>query len=311
MAEQITDTIMMIRPVAFHLNEETAVNNHFQDGTARISGEEAQRNAAHEFDAMVDLLRSNEVKVLVFEDRKEAQTPDSIFPNNWNSFHESGEVFLYPMFAVNRRRERRDDILKVLREQFQVKSLHDFTHWEAKGHFLEGTGSLILDRPNQLAYAAISERTQPETFGDFEANTGFKVVSFHANATVDGVRKPIYHTNVMMCLGEHFCVICSDSIDDVRERQQVLDKLQETKKEIIEISETQKDHFAGNMLQVRNKKGDRFVMMSEAAFQALTVDQVARLEKHGKLLHTPLGTIERLGGGSARCMMAEVFLPKK
>lgn len=311
MAEQITDTILMIRPVAFYLNDQTAVNNHFQAGEQRISNELAQKNALAEFEGMVALLKSHGVNVVVYTDIESAQTPDSIFPNNWNSFHEDGQVFLYPMFAENRRKERREDILRDLTNQFLIKATHSFTHWEAKGHYLEGTGSLILDRPNKLAYAAISERTQPETFQDFEDKTGFKMVAFHANSSVNGMRKPIYHTNVMMCLGERFSVICELSIDDSVERALVLNQLKATGKEIISISEEQKDHFAGNMLQVKNAKGERFIMMSEEAYQSLETDQIRKLEKHGKLLHTPLDTIERLGGGSARCMMAEVFLPKK
>ena len=311
MSRQITDTLMMIRPVSFYMNEQTAVNNYYQKKLEGLSNEQVQDKALSEFDGFVAKLRTAGVNVEVFDDTPDPSTPDSIFPNNWVSFHESGKVWLYPMYAINRRLERREDLLESLSEKFEIESVDGFLDWEMDNKFLEGTGSLILDRQNKIAYAAISERTNPDVLADFMEKTGYTVVSFIANQTVNGQRLPIYHTNVMMCLGESFAVICADCIDDEKERQCVIDSLEKTNKEIVYITEEQKGRFAGNMLQVQNATGDKFVVMSRAAFTSLTEEQKEQLSKHGQLLHSSLDTIEALGGGSARCMMAEVFLPKK
>lgn len=311
MSRQITDTLMMIRPVSFYMNEQTAVNNYYQKKLEGLSNEQVQDKALSEFDGFVAKLRTAGVNVEVFDDTPDPSTPDSIFPNNWVSFHESGKVWLYPMYAINRRLERREDLLESLSEKFEIESVDGFLDWEMDNKFLEGTGSLILDRQNKIAYAAISERTNPDVLADFMEKTGYTVVSFIANQTVNGQRLPIYHTNVMMCLGESFAVICADCIDDQKERQRVIDSLEKTNKEIVYITEEQKGRFAGNMLQVQNATGDKFVVMSRAAFTSLTEEQKEQLSKHGQLLHSSLDTIEALGGGSARCMMAEVFLPKK
>ncbi|MBR08705.1 MAG: amidinotransferase [Rickettsiales bacterium] len=301
----------MIRPVSFYMNEQTAVNNYYQKKLEGLSNEQVQDKALSEFDGFVAKLRTAGVNVEVFDDTPDPSTPDSIFPNNWVSFHESGKVWLYPMYAINRRLERREDLLESLSEKFEIESVDGFLDWEMDNKFLEGTGSLILDRQNKIAYAAISERTNPDVLADFMEKTGYTVVSFIANQTVNGQRLPIYHTNVMMCLGESFAVICADCIDDQKERQRVIDSLEKTNKEIVYITEEQKGRFAGNMLQVQNATGDKFVVMSRAAFTSLTEEQKEQLSKHGQLLHSSLDTIEALGGGSARCMMAEVFLPKK
>ncbi len=311
MTDQITDTIFMVRPVAFQLNEETAVNNLFQPREQGISDTRAQNLALEEFDIMVKNLRSHDIEVIVFNDTESISTPDSIFPNNWISLHDDARIVLYPMFAENRRKERREDIIKILSETFEVKKISSFTDWEAKEKYLEGTGSLILDRQNKIAFAAISDRTHPDVMEDFAKNTGYEIVSFTANQTFEGRRLPIYHTNVMMCIGDGFCVICLDTIDSIDERENVVEKLEETGKEIIEISEEQMNNFAGNMLHVKNKNQENFVVMSEAAYKSLEIAQIKQLEKYGKLLHSSIETIERLGGGSARCMMAEVFLPKR
>ncbi|MEQ8471089.1 MAG: arginine deiminase-related protein [Marinoscillum sp.] len=311
MNKQITDTLMMIRPVAFHMNEQTAVNNYYQKRIEGLSAEKVQERALDEFDEFVAKLRAAGINVLVFEDTVSPQTPDSIFPNNWISFHESGKVMLYPMYAENRRLERRDDLIEELSTKFQINSIENLTDWEGQGKFLEGTGSLILDRQNRLAYAATSERTSLDVLVDFMERTGYEVVTFAANQTVAGERKPIYHTNVMMCVGESFAVVCIDSIDNEIEKKQVIHSFENTNKEVVFITEEQKERFAGNMLQVQNDEGEKFVVMSEAAFSALDVEQRKQLEKHGTLLHSSLDTIEALGGGSARCMMAEIFLPKK
>ncbi len=301
----------MIRPVAFHMNEQTAVNNYYQKNAEGASAEDIQNEALQQFDAFVAKLREEGVNVTVFDDTKDPATPDSIFPNNWISFHQDGVIRLYPMYAENRRLERREDIIRELKNTFKVDEVVSFTDWEAKGAYLEGTGSLLLDRQNKIAYAAISERTMPDVLEDFCDEAGFDAVTFHALQTVDGKRLPIYHTNVMMCLGEEFAVVCLDSIDDLEERENLVETLEETDKEIIEISEEQKEQFAGNMLQVLGKNDQRLVVMSSAAFNSLSDVQKAALSKHGKLVHSDIHTIEMLGGGSARCMMAEIFNPIK
>lgn len=311
MTRQVTDTLMMIRPAAFHLNEQTAVNNYYQKVIAGLDEREIQKRALKEFDQFVEKLKAEGIHVVVFEDRLDPVTPDSVFPNNWISFHENGEIILYPMYAENRRLERRDDIISTLGESYKITTISGYTDWEAQNKFLEGTGSLILDRQHKIAYAAVSERTHPDVLADFSKNTGYKVISFLANQNVNGKRLPIYHTNVMMCLGESFAVICADCIDDEAECKKLIHSLQSTGKEVIFITEEQKERFAGNMLQVENEKGVKYVVLSESAYASLSEDQRAQLRKHGKLLHSSLDTIESLGGGSARCMMAEVFLPKK
>lgn len=301
----------MIRPVAFRMNEQTVVNNYYQKSVEGVSSEDIQDEALQQFDAFVAKLREEGVNVTVFDDTKDPATPDSIFPNNWISFHQDGVIRLYPMYAENRRLERREDIIGELKSNFKIDEVVSFTDWEAKGAYLEGTGSLLLDRQNKIAYAAISERTMPDVLEDFCDEAGFDPVTFHALQTVDGKRLPIYHTNVMMCLGEEFAVVCLDSIDDLEERENLVETLEETDKEIIEISEEQKEQFAGNMLQVLGKNGQRLVVMSSAAFNSLSDEQKAALSKHGKLVHSDIQTIEMLGGGSARCMMAEIFNPIK
>ncbi len=301
----------MIRPVAFHMNEQTAVNNYYQQSAGAASAGMIQEEALSQFDDFVEKLREEGVKVTVFEDTPDPATPDSIFPNNWISFHEDGAIRLYPMYAENRRTERRGDIIDALKGQFDVSDVIDYSHWEEKAAFLEGTGSLLLDRQNKIAYAAISERTMPDPLKDFCEEAGYEPVPFHANQSVDGERLPIYHTNVMMCLGEEFAVVCMDSIDDHEEKEQLKEALVKTNKELIDISEEQKEQFAGNMLQVVGKEEQRLVVMSSAAFNSLDSHQKERLSSHGKIVHSDIHTIEKLGGGSARCMMAEVFLPKK
>lgn len=301
----------MIRPVAFHMNEQTAVNNYYQKSAEGVTAEDIQKEALEQFDAFVEKLRGEGVYVTVYDDTLEPATPDSIFPNNWISFHQDGVIRLYPMYAENRRLERRDDIIEGLKKTFKVHEVVSFTDWEAKGAYLEGTGSLLLDRQNKIAYAAISERTMPNVLEDFCDEAGFDPVTFHAMQSVDGKRLPIYHTNVMMCLGEEFAVVCLDSIDNLEERENLVEALEDTDKEIIEISEEQKEQFAGNMLQILGKDDQRLVVMSSAAFNSLSDEQKATLSKHGKLIHSDIHTIEMLGGGSARCMMAEIFNPIK
>jgi hypothetical protein len=312
MEKQSTNTLMMIRPVQFRFNEQTAVNNYYQKVIDGIKPEEANQKAQAEFDAFVNKLRGKGVQVIVFDDTTDTDTPDSIFPNNWISFHNDGRVGLYPMYAENRRLERRDDILESLQKEHGLKITDtiDFTGREELGSFLEGTGSMILDRPNKLCYAAISLRTDEKILDEFCDKFGYKAVKFIANQTVDGKRMPIYHTNVMMCVADNFAILCADSIDNENERNHVITSLQNSGKELIEISEDQKHHFAGNMLQVKSTDGTPYLVMSAAAHQSLTQDQIQAIEKHCEIISSSLDTIEALGGGSARCMMAEVFLPK-
>ncbi|MCK7591999.1 arginine deiminase-related protein [Subsaxibacter sp. CAU 1640] len=308
---QTTNTILMIRPVAFRMNEQTAVNNYFQEDLD-IKNTEINAKAQAEFDAFVEKLQAVGVNVIVENDDKLMDTPDSIFPNNWVSFHENGDVALYPMFAENRRKERREELLERLeREGFLIENIVDYTSAEDEGFFLEGTGSLLLDRVNRKAYCALSPRADEELFIEFCEDFDYFPIVFTANQTVDGERLPIYHTNVMMCLAENFAVICLDTIDDKKERKNVTEHLKKDGKEIISITESQMHQFAGNMLQVRGKNDERFLVMSKAAHDSLTKTQIAQIEKHCWILSSSLETIETCGGGSARCMMAEVFLPKK
>ncbi len=311
MINQITNNVMMIRPVAFRMNEQTAVNNYYQQSDNHLSEIAIQNEALSQFDNFVAKLESEGVDVIVFDDTADPSTPDSIFPNNWISFHQDGALRLYPMYAENRRLERREDIVEKLKSYFKVSNVVSLAGWEEKGQFLEGTGSLLLDRQNKIAYAAISERTMPDVIADFCQDTGFESVTFHALQTVDDQRLPIYHTNVMMCLGEAFAVVCLNSIDDLEEREKLVESLEETDKEIIEITEEQKEHFAGNMLQLVGKEGQRLIVMSSSAFHSLDDVQKTNLSNHGKLVHSDIHTIEKLGGGSARCMIAEIFNSKK
>lgn len=309
--QQITDTILMIRPVAFRMNEQTAVNNYFQEDIS-FGNEVINQNAQKEFDAFVEKLRAVGVNVIVVDDNIELDTPDSIFPNNWVSFHEDGTAALYPIFAVNRRRERRSEIFDAIEAQgYEINNVIDYTSAELDDVFLESTGSLLLDRTNKIAYCALSPRAHEELFIEFCEDFDYFPVLFTAYQSVGGDRKPIYHTNVMMCLAENFAVICLDSIDDQKERKNVVKHLKQSGKEIVNITEAQVHRFAGNMLQVRGADNKKYLVMSGAARKALRPDQVAAIEKHCEILSADLETIETCGGGSARCMMAEVFLPKK
>ncbi|WP_323788205.1 citrulline utilization hydrolase CtlX [Psychroserpens sp.] len=307
---QTTNTILMIRPISFRMNEQTAINNYFQEDI-NIKNAEINAKAQEEFDAFVEKLRAVGVHVIVEEDDKLSDTPDSVFPNNWVSFHSNGDVGLYPMFAENRRLERRDEVfMRLESEGFRIENIIDYTSAEDEGIFLEGTGSLLLDRVNHKAYCALSPRADEELFIEFCEDFEYTPVLFRAYQTFEGERLEIYHTNVMMCLAEKFAVICLDSIDDKKERKNVVKHLKQDGKEIIEISETQMHQFAGNMLQVQGHLNQRYLVMSKAAHDSLTPKQVAAIEKHCPILSSSLETIETCGGGSARCMMAEVFLPK-
>jgi hypothetical protein len=309
---QTTNSILMIRPVAFRMNEQTAVNNYYQKVLDGLLPATVNAKAQQEFDVFVEKLRAVGVDVTVVDDVENADTPDSIFPNNWISFHENGDVALYPMFAENRRLERREDILDILEEKgFIINNIMDYTSAEEDGFFLEGTGSLLLDRENGKAYCALSPRADEELFIEFCEDFEFTPVIFEAFQTVNKERKLIYHTNVMMCLGDTFAVICADSIDDKKERKMVLDSIKGDEKEIILITEEQLNNFAGNMLEVKGADDRRYLVMSASAHQSLTKKQIAQLEEHVTILSSSLDTIEACGGGSARCMMAEIFLPRE
>ena len=307
--KQITNNIMMIEPVSFNYNTETAINNYYQINNTALSKEEIQQKALKEFKEFVSLLKSKNINVIVFKDTENPKTPDSIFPNNWVSFHIDGEIVLYPMYAKNRRLERRNDIIQKLRDDFIVTKINDFSYYENQELYLEGTGSMILDRENKICYAAISDRTNKNIVNDFCNQLNFKPILFTSNQDVRGKRLAIYHTNVMMCITTNFAIVCLDSIDCNEEKDRVIDILNETKKEIISISEEQTNKFAGNMLEVEGDK--KYLVMSKSAYSCLTENQIKKINKYCEILYSDLSTIEDYGGGSARCMMAEIFLPLK
>jgi len=294
----------MIRPVNFGYNEETAESNAFQNKDK--NQQEVQAKALSEFNGFVSVLRKNGVDVTVVDDTPQPYTPDSIFPNNWVSFHSDGNVFLYPMQAENRRLERREDIIAYLEDKFKVHHIEDLSRFEVENKFLEGTGSMVLDRVNKIAYACLSPRTNKDVLGVFCQQSGYTSVCFDAT---DEHGKAIYHTNVLMCVGSKFAVICLDSISNPHEKVVVTESLKTTGKEIINISFAQMNRFAGNMLEVKNQLNETLIVMSESAFKVLETEQISTLEKYGKLVYSDIHTIENNGGGSARCMMAEVHLP--
>ena len=309
--QQITNTILMIRPVNFRMNKQTAVNNYYQKELSDLSNQEIQDRALAEFDALVGKLQEVGVNIIVVEDTKSPDTPDSIFPNNWISFHQNGNVAIYPMFAENRRLERREDILDVLEEKgFEFKNIVDYSSAEDEGVFLEGTGSLVLDRVNRKAYCALSPRSDEDLFIEFCEDFEYTPVIFHAYQTVNGRRELIYHTNVMMTLTKKFAIICLDALDDKKERKNVINHLKEDGKEIITITEDQVIHFAGNMLQVIGKKGKRYVIMSKTSYHCLTQGQIKKIESESDILFSNVTTIETVGGGSVRCMMGGIFPPE-
>ncbi|MBO9619527.1 MAG: amidinotransferase [Niabella sp.] len=302
---QTTSHLLMIRPIAFGFNKETAVNNAFQkEGTDWNVNEKAQQ----EFDQFVEALKAQDIDVLVVQDQPTPYTPDAIFPNNWISMHPDGQVVLYPMFAPNRRAERDKGVTDKLKEHFTIYATVDLTGYEKEARFLEGTGSMVLDRVHQIAYACLSPRTDSKVLLDFCVLLDYTPVFFHS---VDKKGAPIYHTNVMMCIADSFAIIADETIRDAAERARVLESLKENGKEIISISIAQMEQFAGNALQVKNKKGQRFLVLSDSAYRALTPQQIKTIEAVNPILHSPLDTIEQNGGGSARCMIAEIFLPQQ
>lgn len=307
---QSADLLLMIRPASFRMNEETAVNNAYQ--TAAEEGMDAVATAQAEFDGLVQVLRDEGITVCVQEDDPDADTPDALFPNNWVSFHSDGRVGLYPMFAVNRRRERREDVLMRLSTDHDriLEEIVDFTEFEEHNVFLEGTGSLILDRLNRVAYASLGPRTDEQATHHFCEAFGYDVVTFTASQTAGDTAEPIYHTNVMLAIGSEWAVVCDEIIRDEDERHAVLQALADSGRTVIRITGEQVNGFAGNVLEVRNASGKRFIAMSSAAHSAFTPQQRETLSGFATLVHASIPTIEKLGGGSVRCMLAEVFLPQ-
>ena len=307
---QATNSILMIRPINFGYNEETAKDNHYQ--IKELTHKNANERAQKEFDNMVKNLRQNGVSVHVFQDDENEYTPDSIFPNNWVSFHENGDVGLYPMCAENRRMERRPEVLDFLEnEGFTVSNIVDYSSAESENKFLEGTGSMILDRENRLAYCSISNRSNEDLFIEFCEDFEFTPIIFNSFQTVGNKRLPIYHTNVMMCVATEYVIVCLDSIDDKKQRKNVSSFIKESGKKLIEISENQVESFAGNMLELVNDKGESILVMSKSAEDSLNENQKNIITKYSRIISSDINTIETCGGGSTRCMMAEIFLPKK
>jgi len=309
--QQITNTILMIRPVGFRRNEQTVENNYFQKELLDVGMGEIQKRALTEFDNLVMKLRNAGVNVITIEDIKKTDTPDSIFPNNWISFHQNGNVAIYPMFAKNRRLERREEILNILEERgFEINNVIDYSSAEEEGVYLEGTGSLVLDRVSRKAYCALSSRADEDLFIEFCEDFEYTPVPFHAYHHVNSERKLIYHTNVMMALTEKFAFICLDAIDNKKEKKNIIGHLGSDGKEIVALSEKQINHFAGNMLQVKGMNDQPFIVMSETAFKSLTNDQIRVIESESTIIKSDVSIIETLGGGSVRCMMGEVFTKK-
>ena len=293
----------MIRPVNFAFNLETAASNTFQ---VRNDAKDVQQRALNEFDNLVTILRENKVDVLVVEDTPHPHTPDSIFPNNWVSFHNDGTLLLYPMFAPSRRAERKEHVLEKIYKRFRITNKIDLSHYEKSDLFLEGTGSMVLDRDNKIAFACLSPRTDKKVLDDFCNKMNYDPISFTA---VDNNGGPIYHTNVMMCIADRYVVICLDSIINPDESARVTEAILKTAKEIININYQQLNAFAGNMLQIENTDGEKLLVMSTQAYQSLTEKQVQKLNSYNRVIHAPLTVIEANGGGSARCMIAEIHLP--
>ena len=303
----LASTILMVRPAAFGFNEVTAANNYFQSNP-NISKEELQQRALAEFDSMVQTLRSHDINVFIIEDTKEPAKPDAIFPNNWLSTSPNGVVTVFPMYAANRRIEKRDEILEQIANEFVIRDVQDWSEYEVEGRFLEGTGSMIIDYENKMIYACVSERTSLSVLEKYAAMNSYQAIVFLAT---DKNRMPVYHTNVMMALGEDFCVLCEEAIEEEWELIAVRQLLESTNHTIIAITRDQMHCFAGNMLQVKNNNREKFLIMSQSAFNSLRKEQKQMLEAYSTLLPIAVPTIEEVEGGSVRCMMAEIFLERK
>lgn len=307
MRSQTTSNILMIRPINFGFNQETADSNAFQNVEfSQQNKDKSQQEALREFDEMVNQLRKSGVNIIVINDTLEPHTPDSIFPNNWISFHGNGSVITYPMQAESRRMERREEIIEQIAELFYINRRIELSDFENQSKFLEGTGSMVLDRKFKIAYACLSPRTHEEVLKEFSAQMNYEIVAFNA---VDGSGKQIYHTNVVMCIGDMFAVICLEAIPELDERLMVRNSLEQSGKRVVEISLEQMNHFAGNMLEIKSQKGEKMLIMSSTAYHSLTPNQIDVLDDYCTIHHFDLRMIEGNGGGSARCMMAEIHLP--
>jgi len=311
MSKQSTSTLLMVKPHGFDYNKQTAEDNHFQTRSPELSTKEIKCKAINEFEGFVAQLRDHGIEVIVYDDLATKATPDAVFPNNWFSTHIDGTVYLYPMFAPNRRKERRQEVLDLLTQEygFSIDRIIDWSKHEDIGLFLEGTGSMILDRPNKIIYATLSERTSEELLKQYAKEIGYSLVSFSSYHQVKRKEVLIYHTNVMLCVAQDYAVVCLECIKDLTERKTVIESLKKTNKAIVELSLGQLDHFAGNMLEAKNEANESFLIMSSRAYHSITSDQIAQIKQHSKIIHSPLATIENCGGGSARCMLAEIFLP--
>ena len=298
--------MLMVRPAAFGFNTQTAVSNAFQSNQM-ASAEEISERAVKEFDQMVDVLRAHEIDVIVVEDSNLPQKPDAVFPNNWISFHEDGTVILYPMMAENRRQERLNPVLESIRSEFTIQQVIDLTDWEKRNHYLEGTGSVVFDYKNKIAYACRSDRTQEIVLKELCKNLGYKSIVFDA---VDEMDRPIYHTNVLMCVGTRFAVVCLDAIKNEEDQESLLNSFSQTQHQVVAISYDQLHSFAGNMIEVLSKSGEPTVLLSEKAFQSLLPGQIKTISKHADMIPLAIHTIEQYGGGSVRCMVAGIFNKK-
>ena len=313
MSQQSTSTLLMVKPHGFDYNTETAEDNHFQTGGTGLSSAEITCQAIDEFEAFVKEISAKGIEVIVFDDLITKETPDAVFPNNWFSTHKDGTVYLYPMFAPNRRKERRQEVLDLLNQEygFSIDRIMDWSKHEHIGLFLEGTGSMILDRPNKIIYAALSERTSEGLLKQYSREIGYELVAFRSYHNAKQKEVLIYHTNVMLCVAQEYAVICLECIKDLTERKAVMDSLNKTNKTIVELSIDQIDHFAGNMLEAKNKANESFLIMSSRAYKAMNQSQITQIQRYSQIIHAPLSTIENYGGGSARCMLAEIFLPRQ
>ena len=305
MSNQVTDTLLMVRPTDFHQNKQTVVNNYFQ----KEGDLDTSFNAVKEFDLFTGKLKEHLIGLEIVQDSKCTKSPDSIFPNNWFSTHSNGDFILYPMYAENRRLERRKELVEVIMKKYGFSNLVDYSPFEKQNMYLESTGSMILDRCNKLAYASISDRTSEELLDKFCGEHGYEKVAFVANQTINSSRRSIYHTNVMLSIGEDFALLCDESIDNSRELREVLDSFRSTNKQIIKITEKQIYGFAANILQVKNIRDERYIVMSTRAYKTLRDSQLKLLKEHGKIIHSDISNIEHVGGGGVRCMMAEIFKP--
>jgi len=305
---QTTQHVLMIRPFNFAFNNQTALSNVFQKATADINPGVIQQKALEEFDTLVEVLKAKGIEVKVVADTMEPAKPDAVFPNNWASFHEDGTVILYPMFAPNRRLEKRSEIIGILRADYKIKNIVDLSGYEFIDRFLEGTGSVVFDHDNSIAYACLSSRTNQELLYILADRLHYEPLWFYA---YDARGVEIYHTNVMMCIAEKFVIICIDAIRDEKQKELVANTIIKTGHELIAISFDQMTKFAGNMLALKNNLGQDLLVMSQTASDSLTVDQKSRMSKYCEMVSVPIPTIETIGGGSVRCMIAEIFLPPK